>query len=80
MAPDLLAIDPRPAIVIDPAEMQKDPFTIPIFRNGKRPMIPDRRNEIGVSHAGQTAFRTEGNKNLLAEIRRIGRPVFLIAA
>ena len=79
MASDVGAVDPGPAIVIDGAEMQKHSHTVPLVGDGKRAMIPDRRDETRILDTGKLALRAEGNDDFLIEARGILGPAFFDA-
>ena len=62
-----LAVDKRFAAVINPTEMEQDPFALPIGRDRQFLVVEHGFNEVLVPHAGEIAFRAERNGDLVLE-------------
>ncbi len=79
MASDSFAVDPRTALVIQRAEMQKYAVVFPAPREGESPVIPEGLDEIGVSYTRQLALDTKRHRNLIIEFGGSVLPILLYA-
>ena len=68
MPPDLDAIDPNCAVVVDRLKMKQDMLSRPIRRDLHLPAIPNSVVIIGVADAGQIRFRAEGHSDPVVEV------------
>ncbi len=67
MATDLLSVDEDDCVVIDGTKVEQNVLACPSSRNIDVALVPDAGDEVGVLHAGEFAFRAEGDGYLAVE-------------
>jgi hypothetical protein len=63
----------RVALEIDPPEMEKNPLSSPFDGDLNRAVVPDAVQKVGMTYAGESAFRTERNDYLSLKAGRPGK-------